>query len=74
MNSKESRQESVRQLLTDSRMIVNCYNCRHNSNCVKQDARCLSCVRRSLFELSRLAEAEIENIIELIEELYGKYQ
>lgn len=63
MKSMAIKQEYLRQLLTDSSIYVNCCNCAHNSDSIKKDDVCLACVSRSQFKPSRMAEAEIEKII-----------
>lgn len=64
MNELERKRLKLRQLLFDSRIVVNCYNCLHNSNCIKQDSTCMSCIKRSKWSPSRMAEAEIDYIVE----------
>lgn len=57
-------QEYLRQRLSNSSIYVNCCNCRHNTDHIGQDRTCLSCVNRSRFEPTRLAEAEVTLILE----------
>lgn len=61
--------EYLRRCLTDSAIYVNCCNCRHNSDHIKQDGTCLSCVNRARFEPSRLAEEELNLILKNYEHI-----